>query len=340
MILLASVGCRKADFSVAGSSSALGALGTPNPGPGPSPTPLPRVTTENFSSQTAAGKVDILFVDDNSASMETEQTKLGNRFTAFTAAIAGLNWQVGVTTTDCSTGTYGICGDLLPMTGVAGRILTSATPNFDAVFHDTIIRPETAGCVARADCPSGNEEALKATIGAMNKRSGVNAGFFRPGAALRVIILTDEDEQSTGPATATTPQQVVNTFNSIWGATKDLRTYAITTMTGDQGCLAMQQAQQGGIGAYGSFSMNLATLTGGASQSICAGNYDNLLSQIGNDVIGSVTDSVTLTRTPVAGTVNVVFTPTANIRFTVQGRDVVFASGVPGGTNIAVTYEY
>lgn len=331
VLVLTATGCRKAAFSVAGSSSLLTSLGNPQT----------RTTTQSFTSQTAAGRVDILFVDDNSASMEIEQTNLGNRFATFTAAISGLNWQVGVTTTDCSTGPYGICGDLLTLSGTASKILTANTPNFATVFRDTIIRPETVGCVARADCPSGNEEALRATINAISKRNGVNSGFFRNGAALRVVILTDEDEQSTGPLTATTPQQVVNYFNSVYGATKDLRTYAITTVTGDAPCLAAQQAQQGGIGAYGAFSMNLAALTGGVSQSICAPNYDTVLSQIGADVQGSVTDSVTLANTPVPNSIVITFNPAGNaVQWLANGRTIQFAQPVPANTTFDVTYDY
>ncbi len=331
-LIATSIGCRRASFSFKGKLSLNSSFGSSGG--------VVNKGVETFTSQNAAGKVDVLFVDDNSASMDLEQASLGTRFAALATALAGLDWQVGITTTDCSAGPFGVCGDLLPMVGGTGRVLTPATPNYSTVFRDTIIRPETQNCVARGICPSGNEEALKAAMTAMDKRSGTNAGFFRPNAALAVVILTDEDEFSTGPVGATTPQAVVNRFISDFGNRKTLRGYAITTVTGDPACLATQKAQQGGIGAYGTFSMEFARLTGGVSQSICAPNFATLLNQIGANVQNTVTDAVTLLRVPVAGSVVVKFTPAQNITWMLQADQVVFASPIPAGTVIDVTYDY
>jgi hypothetical protein len=295
--------------------------------------------TETFTADASEGKVDILFVDDNSASMEFEQRALGQRFPSFVNELAGIDWQIGITTTDCSTGPYGICGSLLQMVGTATNILTSAIAGFDMVFRNTIERPETVDCVARGLCPSGLEEALRAANTAMDKRNTNNAGFFRNGAALALVVLTDEDEGSDAPVTATTPQQVVNHFNSIWGATKRFKSYAITTLPGDAACLAAQQAQQGGIGFYGTYAVGLANLTGGRSVSICAPDYSVTLQQIGQD-LRTVTSAVQLTRVPLAGSVQVQFMPAQSIAFSVRGDTVLFAQPVPAGTQIRVTYQY
>lgn len=296
--------------------------------------------TETFVADASEGKVDILFVDDNSASMDPEQNKLGQRFPSFVNALIGLDWQVGITTTDCSTGTWGICGSLLQMTGTMVNVLSSAIANYETIFSNTISRPETVDCVNRGACPSGNEEAMKATIGAIDKRAGSNAGFFRDGAALAVVVLTDEDEQSTAPATATTPQAVVDKFRDTWGTTKQLRAYAITVIAGDTACLQMQKDQQGGIGAFGSYPTELARLTGGQSQSICAADYSGILKAIGDD-LRTVTNAVKLTRAPnPVASVRVSFNPARNITWSVSGSTVLFNSPVPAGTQITVTYQY
>ena len=143
-----------------------------------------------------------------------------------------------------------------------------------------------------------------------------------------------------GGAGATTAAQLITHFNSIWGATKTLRTYAITTLTGDAACLTAQQNQQGGIGAYGAISMRLAQMTGGISQSICAPDYSGLVTQIGLDVHNTTTDAVTLAHTPVAGSVSVTFTPATSIGWTVRGNDLLFAASIPAGTQIDITYDY
>ena len=45
-------------------------------------------------------KVDILVVDDNSGSMEFEQTSMANRVSNFLAILQGLDWRIGIATTD------------------------------------------------------------------------------------------------------------------------------------------------------------------------------------------------------------------------------------------------
>ena len=293
---------------------------------------------EVFTADASEGKVDILFVDDNSASMEFEQRKLGQRFTTFIWELMGVDWQVGITTTDCSTGKWGVCGSLLQFEGLAQKILSPAIAGYADAFLRTIERPETVDCVARGECPSGLEEALKAAMTSMDKRNGDNAGFFRNGAALAVVVLTDEDERSTGPANATKAQQVVEKFQSIWGMDKKLKGYAITVLEGDTACLQMQKDQQGGIGAYGTHATAFANLTGGRTGSICAADYSSVLQNIGSDV-RSLTSAVTLTKAPVAASVNVVFTPNQAITWTVKDKTILFSRPVPPGTKIDVYYD-
>ena len=78
---------------------------------------------DHFDYQVCSGneKVDILFVDDNSASMYTEQTKMGDKFPDFADALSGLDFQIGITTTDLAQG-----GSLLPF------------PNGSTVLHPTM----------------------------------------------------------------------------------------------------------------------------------------------------------------------------------------------------------
>jgi hypothetical protein len=295
--------------------------------------------TENFVADNSESKVDILFVDDNSASMEFEQRALGQKFPSLVTQLAGLDWQIGVTTTDCSTGAYGICGSLLPMTGTSTHVLTPQITGYEQVFLNTIERPETVDCARRGLCPSGLEEALKAAKTSVDKRNGDNAGFFRSNAAFAVIVLTDEDEQSIGSATATKPQEVIDHVMATFGADKKFKSYAITILNGDTACLKTQRDQQNGIGAYGTYAMDLARRSGGQSVSICAPDYGVTLKQIGDD-LRKVTGAVKLTRVPIASSVSVRFTPAHNSTWTVQDDVVLFNTPVPGGTAIEVTYEY
>ncbi len=284
-------------------------------------------------------RVDILFLDDNSSSMEKDQLKLGQKFSSFITGLNGVDWQIGVTTTDCSTGPYGICGSLLPLTGATGKVLSTATPNYEKVFLDTVYRPETVGCQARGDCPSSNEQALFASMTAMDKRASDNAGFFRNDSDLAIVVLSDEDEKSNGPPSATQAQTAQDHFKGIWPSGKKLSVYGIIIQPGDKTCLDSQVNEGGGFAFYGTLVDQWSKLTGGLTGSICDADYSSNLQNIGRQV-RNISDSVELSKTPLPGTVQVVFTPTQNITWTVQGNRVLFSAPPPVGTRIEVYYDY
>jgi hypothetical protein len=295
---------------------------------------------ETFVADASFGKIDILFVDDNSASMETEQNALGSKFSSFSEELQGIDWQIGITTTDCSAGTYGICGSLLQLSGLTQRILTPVTPNFLQVFKNTIERPETPNCSFLGTCPAGFEEPLRASMTAMDKRMTDNNTFFRTDSDLAIVILSDEDEGSNSPASlASRPQDLVNKFNSIWPSGKAFKVYGIVIKPGDSACLAQQLGQAGGFGFYGNYISQAVGLTSGITESVCAPDYSVTLKTIGESV-RTLTNSVTLSRTPVAGSVTVSFTPNQAITWKVIGDKVVFDTPPTPGTQINVSYQY
>lgn len=298
-----------------------------------------------FTSRGPGGLVDILFVDDNSASMEEEQRRLGDRFANLATELSGVDWQIGITTTDCSNGPYGICGRLLPFAGTSDYILTADTPNFVSVFQNTIRRAETfnpvtnESCLLTNSCPSGTEEGLKASMYAMNKRNTDNAGFFRDGADLAIVYLSDEDERGTGGPTATTAQQVINTFRSIWPGDKKLAAYSIIVRPGDVECFNLQRAQFGNNANYGTFYQEMVDLTGGGSFSICDNDYTLTLRQIGQDVT-RLSRSIELPHVPIPSSINITYTPAYSTTYTVQGNRITFDNPAPLGTVVEITYEY
>jgi hypothetical protein len=295
-----------------------------------------------FTSRGPGGKVDILFVDDNSASMDAEQMALGNRFSSFTTALSGLDWQAGIVTTDCTAGSpHNFCGQLYDFAGQAPGtyVLNPSLPGYLDSFRNTIQRPETLDCLLSGTCPSGREEGLKSTIEAINRRNTDNAGFFRADADLAVVMLTDEDEQSNAPVTATTPAQVINAFNTAWGNTKKFSSYSIIVRPGDNACWTSQRSQLGNNANYGTYPDQLSQLTGGISVSICEPDYSVTLTEIGLNVT-RLSKSVDLAQTPIAGTVSVVFTPTHTTTWSVSGRRLTFDVPAPAGTQVEIFYEY
>ena len=75
----------------------------PPPPPPPPPAPGFRNYDKNITVNPATTKVDVLVVVDNSGSMSVEQSNMGMRFASFLSRLQGLDWQVGIVTTDVQT---------------------------------------------------------------------------------------------------------------------------------------------------------------------------------------------------------------------------------------------
>lgn len=279
--------------------------------------------------------IDVLIVVDNSFSMEEEQQKLGERLDRFVASLRGVDWQIGVTTTDVSIGNYGIQGTLVDLEGASGKILTPQTPNYEQVFLNTITREETLNCVVEQDCPSSDEQALGAILLAIEKRHSDNQGLFREGADLAVIILSDEDEMTDGPEEATKPTEIYDAFQTVFPG-KTSTVFGLITLTGDDVC-----ASKNGLapGVYSTHAEQLADLTGGVVGSICENDYSSTLGQIGERLVTLMSD-ITLKKAPDPTTLDLRFRPALeDIEYTLEGRKISFSKPLPEDTQILVTYR-
>jgi hypothetical protein len=312
----------------------------PTPRPG-----QPTVTkTDSFTQDESANKVDVLIIDDNSYSMEVEQKKMSDRFPSFVSALGDLDYHIAVTTTDIDSASpkLNLGGRVMDWAGTTSKTLSPQTPNPSAVFRNTIRRSETIGCAPRGDCPSGNEQPLKATILAMEQRLKENAGVFRDNVDLAVVVLSDEDEMSDGPPNATKPHEVIDAFKAQFGDSKRLRVFGIVVQSGDKACYDMQLAQtQGGNGAsFATHVEELAKLTGGSTNSICDQDYSKSLSDISKSVRRLV-GTFELSGRPVPGSLKVTLTPAPAkaIAHHVEGKNLIFDNPPSAGTKIDVSYE-
>lgn len=350
LLLGAQIGCGRqtVSFRKAGDETPFDVIVPPDITPPPcvgadcdDPPPGLNSNSELFYQTPRDSKVDILFVDDNSGSMEVEQSKLGAKFSSFIQGLRDLDWQIGVTTTDVSSGPHGVKGSLLELDNHPGKtVLTQAFNDANSVFKHTIQRPETTGCsTPTGNCPSGNEQPLFATILAIDKRNSDNSGFFRNGVDLAVVVISDEDEMSTGPSNATKPQDVIDKFRSVWGPEKKLSFYGIIVEPGDLTCYNEQIQDTGGTASYGTHVAELARLTGGVTGSICNKDYSDTAQKIGAKV-RELFDSFELEHVPEPGTVQVTLTPAQNVSWKVEGNKLIFNPPPAHGTKINVKYFY
>lgn len=322
-----------------------GAISTPPPEPNPNPGSFSdheKIVTVNQSSN----KVDVLVVIDNSISMSLEQQSMATRFSSFLARLQGLDWQVGIVTTDVrdsgisNTALQKTDGRLLPFSSLQRNVIKSTDNEIDAqsAFASVIQRPLNEG--------SGNEQGVKATYRALERAleaTGPNVGLIRPGAALSVVLVSDSDETVNGNELT----GVEATFGEKNKAA-NLLSYVNTTFPGkpfkfnsiivrdqDLNCLNLARS---GNEAYGKNYQKLTNLTSGVLGSVCESDYGNQLSVIG-DSTTELVRNVTLDCAPADsdknGVVDLVVKDANNVvlnNYTLSGRIVTFVAALPIGS--------
>jgi hypothetical protein len=171
----------------------------------------------SYSVTAGSGKVDILFVDDNSASMSFEQKRLAARFANFIQNLdtKKVDYRIAITTTDVSGGSFPQGGQLIKL-GDGSSYITPNQADRVNLFNNAIQRKETKDCenwianYLRANgansinstayasaypknCPSGDERGIySANLVVQNNPDS----FIRTDAHLAIIFLSDEDERS------------------------------------------------------------------------------------------------------------------------------------------------
>lgn len=199
---------------------------------------------------------DILFVVDDSASMDEEQTLLVDNFAAFVAVLEETyaDYQIGITTTDVSGADAGV---------LRGGVLSPATDDIATAF---------ASAAAVGTGGSREEQGMWAAVLAADPTR--NPGFLRGESRFNVVFVSDEDDQSPEP---------VSTYLEALEALAGEGGLVVHGLVGDlpQGCASGTTAADPGI-RY----LDAVDITGGWSDSICARDYTPLLTQVGLDVAG------------------------------------------------------
>jgi hypothetical protein len=180
------------------------------------PDPQPEGETDKYADINITRKVDILFMIDNSFSMEQEQANLARNFPAFIDVLRNVQGgmpdvHLGVITSDLGAGPT---NDACPIGGKGGTFQgwnrpCGLDPNsrFIAVSdgeHTRNYQGDLArvfGCMAQVGVQGcGYEHQLASTARALSvAETPDNAGFLRDDAYLQIVLITDEDDCSASP---------------------------------------------------------------------------------------------------------------------------------------------
>lgn len=168
--------------------------------------------TQKF--EVGSGKVDILFINDNSASMSAVQLKLANRFEGFIEQLdrKKIDYQIGITTTDLEKVKS---NNLIPLSN-GNKFLTNKDANRVSFFKTSIVRSETFSCedfikssyysykpnfldsdyyINNYDkyCASADERGIYTGFEVLSKNSDK---MLRDDAHLNIILISNEDVRS------------------------------------------------------------------------------------------------------------------------------------------------
>ncbi|MBI4820737.1 MAG: VWA domain-containing protein [Deltaproteobacteria bacterium] len=216
--------------------------------------------------------VDVLWVVDNSASLSNERARIVAELDRFLTILltAGADFHLGVTTTDLSESS-GDGGRL------RGPVITRETPRPRQVFQ------------AALDFPSDPEVTLEEGLLAMERAltpplsTGPNRDFARPDAALAVIIASDEDDGSLGPAS-----HYARFLESFKGPGREVEV-TLSAVVGDlpDGCTPREDEGIFGASAQaGSRYYEVAEATGGLVESVCSLDFAPFVERLARKIAG------------------------------------------------------
>ncbi len=251
-------------------------------------------------------KIDVLFVIDNSGSMQTSQTNLANNFPSFINYFKskGYDFRIAVTTTDAFYGdqfvTAGCTLCNLAQAQFRGnpKVVDNNTPDLENVFK---VNAQVGINGA------GDERAFSSLKAALS--SPLNVNFHRRDAFLSVIIVSDEEDFShvgsnwnesyTNPGlfAVSIYKDFLQTFTA-GQATSDFSVSTISVI--DEAC----RATLGGVAKVATRYMELAAITGGTKNSLC-NSFATVLDNISASIAAQTQAEFQLNKKPLVESIRV-----------------------------------
>ncbi len=231
-------------------------------------------------------KVDILWVIDNTPSMAQHQAVLAQKSGTFLNGLLSrnLDFRIAATTVDMRSG--GTEGKFIG----SPTVLTKSTPNIAAAFNQKITVAEETYDL---------EQGLGAMRRAFELRNSTNAGFFRSDALLVVIVVTNEEDGSSG-----SPADYVSFLDTIKPRTPMGDRNWVFHMIGVTGATGENCSTYGNYTEPGYRYMQLVDSSGGAKTTICTGDFAAALDGVEKRIYDTASRFY-LDRVPVVSSIEV-----------------------------------
>ncbi len=236
-------------------------------------------------TQVTVPAVDVLWVIDNSCSMEEEQAALRDNFSSFIQYFVGstLDWHVGVVTTDMADARQS--GRLVSDSDRPDRYIDSSYSEADAIesFRQRAVLG-TSG--------SGDEAGLDASFTALTYEADrTNTGFYRDEAGLSIVVISDEPDQSREVSTT----EYISWLAGLKTDPDYSVTFSAIVAPDNSSC---PQAERG-VGY-----LEAAQATDGIVWPICTTDWASILEDLGLSAAG-LKDEFYLSLVPVEETISV-----------------------------------
>lgn len=295
---------------------------------------LAEQSTFQQSSAFQPRKIDILWVIDNSGSMDTSQQNLITNFNSFIQKFQTLNYDfhIAVTSTDAYL-------DALDTNGIYKNTYCPAFNKKCSVLRDGPAKDATAALHSGFSVLDRSTSNLTSVFN-LNAKQGIqgygderaflsiktvlqnttNSAFLRPDAFLAIIIVSDEDDYSHSSMTPAleslsgdsylTDSRIhkvsdyVSFLDNLTKSTSTSRNYAVNTISIlDDTCKTFLNGSFSGR-RIGKRYMQMADATGGAKTSLCDDFGSSL--QLISDMVLTLSSSFKLDREPIPSSINVI----------------------------------
>lgn len=258
LIVAAMVAC--SEYAVVGDPDIYG---TPNP-----PDLSVEVQTDRIV-QLPRASVDVLWLMDNSCSMQEEQDALSTNFPKFMNYFlgSGLDYHVGVISTDMDDPDHR--GKLRTRNGA--RWIDPTTADATTTFGQ-MVALGTDGAV--------DEKGRAAIYTALEtQKDSFNVGFLREDAFLSIVVISDENDYSgSSPVTQSAFKDWL--LNDVKGGAANR--LAFSSIVGPRGgCTGA-----GGAAEWGEKYLDVTATVGGIEWSICDPAWDTVLEELGTQAAG------------------------------------------------------
>ena len=317
--------------------------------------------SQGFQQATAKvnNKIDILWVIDNSGSMDPLQQNLLANYSAFmnNFQTKGFDFQMAVTTSDAylASAAYNNNPTLAKFRDGVG---THHSGVYVVTQNDANALADFTTNANQGSAGSGDERVFQSLQETIN--SPLNAGFHRPGAFLAVIILSDEDDFSNptraeGVGTDHDYTQaglvqidsLISQLDTYAGSTATQRNFNVSAITVKDTTCQKSHAAGSPSTIVGARYIEIANKTNGILGSVCDASFATSLDFIQQRIV-ELTTEFQLAREPNPSTIVITINGVALAQDPVNGWTYDPASlsirfhgtGVPpAGASIGVAFD-